>query len=97
MAKHLLQQLAEDAGLSTRDYSGRCMYGASCLGVEGDDTVSIFAALFQAVADNEPMFEEIQEIADALKNTRSDSMGLGVILYWPSVKFDGKEKEDEDS
>ncbi len=90
--KSALQQLAEDAELDVRSYSGRGMFGRECLGIEGDDVCDIFAALFQAAADTEP---DLQEIADALRNCSRDQMGLGAILYFPRVPFcDDSEEED---
>lgn len=95
-----LQQLCEDAAddgryggrqMRVRSYSGRGMFGASCLGVEGDSLVEIFAALFQAAADQGP---DLQEIADALADGRTDSMGRGVILYFPQIGFVDEEEEE---
>jgi len=91
--KSALQQLAEDADLSVRSYSGRFMFGKSCLGIEGDNLCDIFAALFQAAADTEP---DMQEVADQVRNARSDQMGLGSILYFPSVPFINEDEDEED-
>lgn len=60
------------------DYSGRFMYGAECIGFDLDnasDTMRLGAALF-AVLDNE-------DAVGMMNDTRQDSMGLGIIVYFP--------------
>lgn len=63
------------------DYSGRGMYGATCLAVVGDNYVlEVFleGARFYGI--------------DArLGNMAQDSMGLSHVFYWPSIEV---EKED---
>lgn len=75
-----LADIADDLDLALRtDYSGRAMYGRTCIGFEGDTDMSV--ALLQlgaalAAAD-------LPEIADTC---RSDAMGLGWIVYFPSFQ-----------
>jgi hypothetical protein len=85
----------EAAGYEARSYSGRGMYGAQCVGVDLDRGVSEFRlAIDLAVAcvhDGES--EQVAELGHLA--TSSDSMGLGSIVYFPSVKWEGVEEEDD--
>ena len=55
------------------DYSGRNMYGQVCVGVEGDSY------------DVDGATGELRKI---LGENRQDSMGLGKIIYWPSITME---------
>ncbi len=71
--RELIETL-EAEGLDVRtDYSGRCMYGARCLGV----TVDHSGAIFQ--------LGQLLHEFDWLGEPRTDNMGRDVIVYWPDV------------
>jgi hypothetical protein len=94
--KSALQELLEDGGLRTRDYSGRYMYGKKCLGVEVDDLGGFISAVFQVAAEADCDFSEI---AESFQDMRTDSMGSGVIIYFPKIEFitdDDPEDRDDD-
>ena len=55
------------------DYSGRGMFGTVCVGVEGD-----LQSVDRATGD----------LYKILGNYRQDSMGLGKIIYWPSITME---------
>lgn len=59
------------------DYSGRFMYGDTCLGIvcDNDSQFALICAALGATADD----------WDFVGRVRSDSMGLGVIYYFPGV------------
>ena len=63
-------------------YSGRAMYGDTCLGLVTDGAgvvTEIVLALARAGED---------EAADALARApRTDSMGFSMITYWPGVEL----------
>lgn len=76
-----IMDLCEEYNLELyEDYSGRGMYGTECIGVEGDTY-------------------DIQGATGALRkilgNNRQDSMGLGSIIYWPSVSMESLKEEGE--
>lgn len=80
----LLRQVWDngDMEMEVRSYSGRGMYGDTCVAV----TLGSYAnawTLALAIADvnngNADLF--------GLPEPRSDSMGLGTVLYWPSLKW----------
>jgi len=82
---HAIQEIFEMEGFKTRSYSGRGMYGESCLGVEigGDKELGrIISALILGVEDCSR-----DAVAAAVKNLRTDSMGPGTVVYFPGVKY----------
>lgn len=82
--KSRLQQICEDAGIPVRSYSGRGMYGQTCLGIEPEGGVGeLFSAVLEAVEGEDDTFE----LRDAFINLRTDSMGLGIIVYFPGMPF----------
>ena len=57
------------------DYSGRGMYGETCAAIYTDDANWV-----------------IEQASEAgIKGARTDSMGLGAVVYWPSIKTNLKE------
>lgn len=85
----------EAADGEPRSYSGRCMYGAECVGVECDP-LEFLAALPLAVLDECEDADEAREVLEALTSPRGDSMGRSGILYWPSLVWQGDDEEDEE-
>lgn len=72
------------------DYSGRSMYGKTCLGYTGGSLVEFVAAVALILIEDDPhaesddawtLLEKIAEIGDG----REDSMGRGRITYWPGI------------
>jgi hypothetical protein len=64
-----------DAGYSPRSYSGRGMYGESCVGLALEsetDLLKVGAALGERLAQ---------------RSFRTDSLGMGIIAYWPREKW----------
>lgn len=72
-----------DQPLQLRDYSGRGMYGRVCPAVSGPSPVAVCAALAAGCATGE-------EAAELIAGLKTDSMGMGVVLYWPGVEWDEK-------
>jgi len=78
-----------DAGTEFYErYSGRGMYGVECPGVEADSVTHLFAMFVNLAVENEEMARELA------RGARMDSMGTGVICYWPSVRYP-KSVDDE--
>jgi len=67
------------------DYSGRGMYGRTCLGF----ATSNQAALGRAIGRELPE-DEAEQLLDHM---HTDSLGLRTIVYFPGVRLDD---EDED-
>lgn len=87
-----LQQIIEDLGYETRSYSGRGMYGKSCLGVSLDaeeKPFKILADVFEYLLDDMGGIQETEKkaITKAFRQAQTDSLGLGTILYFPRVEY----------
>ena len=70
---------AENAGLELRTgYSGRGMYGKTCIGVVGYVSDLIAFVLEVAEWDRELAQDELTQVS-------SDGMGTSTIYYWPRL------------
>ena len=67
----------EQAGSEPRSYSGRGMYGKQCVSVSGDNVSAweVARALW---------YNNFEEDDLDVPEPRSDSLGLEIVLYWPS-------------
>lgn len=72
-----LKDAIEYAGYEWREYSGRGMYGRKCVGVTLSDASDLFA-LGAGLADYCD-----EESLPYFPNPTTDSMGRGIIAYWP--------------
>ncbi len=79
-----LQQFIEECGFETRSYSGRGMFGKECLGVTIEDSLLHFVAELLDLAEE---MSDVKNLATALQNARTDSMGLGTIIYFPYIPY----------
>lgn len=77
-----------------RDYSGRYMYGKTCLGIVCHSVAEGVAQFFQAMHELQTMnelvadFDVILDFWAAAKTTGfvcSDQLGLSYIVYFPEV------------
>jgi hypothetical protein len=95
-----LQELCRIAEIDIRSYSGRGMYGKTCLGITAHRVNDAFADLLTA-CDNvgtDDLPDVIAMLAEALRGAQTDSMGRDMILYFPDVPWDetdDKEESDE--
>ena len=87
-----LVDIIEDAGYEADSYSGRCMYGAECVSIFTDDSEFEVATMMAAAAQRLGCFDEWTEVAC---RTKRDLMGLGIVLYWPSVAWPEEATEEE--
>ena len=72
----------ETNGCSFRaDYSGRFMYGRTCVGIVIDDRV------YETIVSLCDFLHEsgIEYVSDMLGTIHSDSMGLSQIIYFPDL------------
>ncbi len=90
-------ELLENADLEVRtDYSGRGMYGKTCVGVvlnNNSGSIAGFVAslMTQVVLDATILDEACNDVAaleEMFANTKEDSMGLSTILYFPQLRTD---------
>lgn len=82
----------EEVGAQVRDdYSGRGMYGTTCIGVVIGDLrflPAITAELAYIVGELAPS-DDITALTEFLWElpTETDSMGRSTIVYWPNVRI----------
>lgn len=90
----ILINAISDAGYEPRSYSGRGMYGRSCVGVDVDRGTSAFSLAAQIIASS----DDPAQMADSLSDLRvnEDSMGLGGIVYFPNVPWVEEDEDDEE-
>jgi len=89
-------EVIESANYEVRAYSGRGMYGRSCIGIDVAQGVSMFkvgvdVANMATTLGYEDLAEDIGDLRVA-----QDSMGLGAIVYFPNVAWPEEEAEDVD-
>jgi hypothetical protein len=67
--------------VDANDYSGRGMYGERCPSFNADTESEAFSAFVRLAEDNPEM------AAYLAKTARTDSMGRGMVIYWPSITY----------
>lgn len=98
ITRALCTRLEDDFGITVhRNYSGRGMYGKECFGVSGDGTaIHSFYSAMHELAEDEDFVEEVQEFWDRNHAIRMDDLGLGIIIYFPSIQVEDNEDECEE-
>jgi hypothetical protein len=91
MTSERLIEILEDAELSPESYSGRAMYGARCVSVSGALVEAAVGAAAVLVAG-----DDAEDVAHLMSTTKSDSLGLGIVLYWPSMRWPADADGEED-
>ena len=80
LSNRIAQVISDDGTYTTRSYSGRGMYGKSCLAIEVNSVADSWAiALILA----EGFTGDAESLVFLRPNT--DSMGLGAILYFQDL------------
>lgn len=79
MTSKRLIELIEAVGKKPRSYSGRGMYGQTCIGIELEDISHAFT--IGAAMAAEASVDEREDLA--WLHVEWDSMGLDAILYFP--------------
>lgn len=78
-----MESFCEDYGYAYRDdYSGRGMYGNTCVGITCDNPVQAAMELMAYLADS----IEPADALDILGTPQVDSMGCSQILYFPHLR-----------
>lgn len=86
--EHVESTLGELWDIDIRtDYSGRAMYGKTCLGIVTDMSGWGLAAEVRNALEYTSWAEE-EDFLDYIltHEPRTDSMGRGTIYYWPGVQ-----------
>lgn len=80
-----LQQLIEDMNYETRSYSGRGMFGKTCLGVTVDNVAQFCLELGHAIGQHNEQNDD--DLIELPRQISTDSMGRSAIVYFPYVAF----------
>lgn len=89
--KELIKDFCDDEGLNYRDdYSGRGMYGRSCVAVDCDNPLETLSGIFAYLVDSDDDIEGC-DVQFSLGEPKQDSMGMGSILYFPKLSTKDKE------
>ena len=94
------------------DYSGRGMFGRNCVGISSTtrECNKVIATVINALMSSvsaEALFrgdsyklsdaeQEFEQSVELLLDSEQDSMGHGVILYWPNLEHLEEEELDDD-
>lgn len=76
LAEQLIAAL-DNEDIKWREYSGRGMYGAYCIGVSYNNMD----------LDEEQILDAVKDVPGVEDSECRDSMGLGYILYWPDARL----------
>lgn len=87
-----LQEFLEENGYETRSYSGRAMFGKTCLAVTVSDPVIAAQNIGYGIGVHS---EQVEDELRSVKAIRWDQMGLQYILYWPYEKYTDSDTETE--
>lgn len=94
--KTTFQVALEDLEYKTFSYSGRRMNGKQCLAVSLDGDVKFLCAdLLDYVIDNPDLFDFV-EFSDAIRSMETDSLGKGLVAYFPAFEYGDEEEEEEE-
>jgi len=89
----LLNDFCDDNDIELRKtYSGRCMYGKTCIGFVTDMCLfTLGAYLINYIAEDDSLIDIFMDAAIS-----QDSMGLSTIVYFPYISAELKETPQSD-
>lgn len=76
-----------------RAYSGRSMFGRTCVGVEldaraGHTNLCHLGAAIMCFGFVDGLDEDPDELIKVLSTTTTDELGRGLIVYWPDEPYE---------
>jgi len=85
--KSLLIEYCEDG--IVRRYSGRGMFGAECVGIVGNTEAGVLDDLdgVRLALRAQLRGDDLDAFNAAVERRQTDDMGRGIIVYFPSLKF----------
>ncbi len=93
----ILKSIAsKDDSFTVRSYSGRGMYGESCLAISFNGSITrLFGAVLRAAEGVEFRPGGLEDIAQAFEDARQDNMGRGTVVYFTNEKY-VQDSDDEE-
>lgn len=97
--KSVLQSAIENqkhnSQVTCRSYSGRGMFGKTCLGVEAPNLEQFFYVLVDCLVEmNDQRCRK--DIAECISGIKTDSMGKDIIVYFPSIEYFQDDDNEQD-
>lgn len=90
-------EILNDAGIETEAYSGRGMGGKECLSVRDIEPLDLFAdVLVEVLASDDEPLDEVALVTKVMRNVARDSMGKGIVVYFPGIKPGDEADPNED-
>ena len=85
-----------DLDYEVRSYSGRGMYGKSCLGIDVPRGTSAAKVAFQLAVELARLGDEGEDAISDLSDLEwcQDSMGMDSIVYLPGLAWEESEEEE---
>lgn len=77
-----------------KGYSGRGMYGRKCLGIVTDDEWGTALEVAKWLFENYE--KDAEDILEELSDSRVDSLGRNIIIYFPGIEIDEDDEEEEE-
>jgi len=100
--RYQIEQAMELAGIDLEqlrnDYSGRDMYGETCMAITMDSLSDLAQFLVfltgmlvaDTIEDEYPdVYEVIEPARELAHKLHTDSMGRSLVVYWPHVTLEG--------
>jgi hypothetical protein len=77
------------------DYSGRSMYGRTCVAFVAADSRWVTQLWILLAGESEAEGFEPQDLMDIVAKEQKDSWGSDTIVYYPDVQFPKADDEDD--
>jgi len=88
MEKNIAEKIVENSVFEMtlrEDYSGRGMYGSETAGIVTDSIGNVLYSaikLVKSMIDDPESYDfDVEDLAEAMENIKTDSMGLSMIIY----------------
>lgn len=75
-----LTEALRTVDLEPQSYSGRGMYGRQCVSVKGSSQKDLISRIVMCGLEPE-------QVGQLIQMSHADSLGLGVVIYWPSIEW----------
>jgi hypothetical protein len=89
-----------DLEFETYSYSGRGMYGKKCVAITISRHVSEFGIVARVVSNFTEEYggAHLDEIVSLFEGSKTDSMGLDTVMYFPDIEWvwEDEDSDDED-
>lgn len=94
---HELCDIFEDLGFTAFSYSGRGMYGKRCLAINIDRGKNLFELGGQVARRVDELSTDGEIDFEWMSDARTDSLGKGVVLYFPEIPWDEEGDQNEET